>query len=160
MAYKEKTCPKCDSKHNKRGEFCSRSCGNSRPLTKEQKQKIGAAKSAWLTSGDEKAEAAIHSFTSLGNNKVADPVAPIVPRDAGYGRYVEDGDLWEEVWLQGILPVITTLCECMWEGYVERYVDTQWRTSVRRVYVLSSGSGLQLAILIWFLFDFGVYLRC
>ena len=113
-----------------------------------------------MTSGDERAEAQLHSFTSLGNNKVADPIAPIVPRDAGYGRYVEDGDVWEEVWLQGILPVITTLCECMWEGYVERYVDTQWRTSVRRVYVLSSGSGLQLAILIWFLFDFGVYLRC
>jgi hypothetical protein len=97
MAYKEKICPKCNSKHNKRGEFCSRSCGNSRPLTKEQKQKIGAAKSAWLTSGDEKAEAAIHSFTSLGNNKVADPVAPIVSRDIGHNRFVEDGDLWEEV---------------------------------------------------------------
>jgi hypothetical protein len=97
MAYKEKICPKCNSKHTKRGEFCSRSCGNSRPLTKEQKQKIGAAKSAWLTSGDEKAEAAIHSFTSLGNNKVADPVAPIVSRDIGHNRFVEDGDLWEEV---------------------------------------------------------------
>jgi hypothetical protein len=97
MAYKEKVCPKCSNKHNKRGEFCSRSCGNSRPLTKEQKQKIGAAKSAWLTSGDEKAEAAIHSFTSLGNNKVAEPIAPLVPRDIGHNRFVEDGDLWEEV---------------------------------------------------------------
>ena len=97
MGYKEKTCPKCNSKHNKRGEFCSRSCGNSRPLTKEQKQKIGAAKSAWLTGGSEEAEVAVHNFVSGGNNKTAEPIAPIVPRDAGYGRYVEDGDLWEEV---------------------------------------------------------------
>jgi len=97
MAYKEKTCPKCNSKHNKRGEFCSRSCGNSRPLTKEQKQKIGAAKSAWLTGGSEEAEVAVHNFVSGGNNKTPEPIAPIVPRDAGYGRYVEDGDLWEEV---------------------------------------------------------------
>ena len=111
MAYKEKVCPNCNSKHTKRGEFCSRSCGNSRPLTKEQKKKIGAAKSAWLTSGDEKAEAAIHSFTSLGNNKVAEPIAPIVPRDVGYGRYVEDGDVWEEVqWLCG---------GSMWRMYVD-----------------------------------------
>jgi hypothetical protein len=28
MGYKSKTCPKCNAVHNKRGEFCSRSCGN------------------------------------------------------------------------------------------------------------------------------------
>ena len=33
---------------------------------------------------------------------------------------------------------------------MERYVDTQWRTSVRRVYVLSSGCDCNLQ----FLFDF------
>ena len=96
MAYKEKTCPKCNSKHTKRGEFCSRSCGNSRPLTKEQKQKIGAAKSAWLTSGSDEAEVAVHNFVSQGTNKTPDPVAPV--RDnMGSGRFVQDGDLWEEV---------------------------------------------------------------
>ena len=95
MAYKEKVCPKCGAVHTKRGEFCSRSCGNSRPLTKEQKQKIGAAKSAWLTSGDDKAEAQVHSFTSLGANQTPDPVPPM--RDnMGSGRFVQDGDLWEE----------------------------------------------------------------
>ena len=95
MAYKEKTCPKCNAVHNKRGEFCSRSCGNSRPLTREQKRKIGEAKSAWLTSGDDKAEAQVHSFTSLGNNQIPDPVPPM--RDnMGNGRFVQDGDLWEE----------------------------------------------------------------
>ena len=118
MGYKEKICPKCNSKHNKRGEFCSRSCGNSRPLTREQKQKIGAAKSAWLTGGSEEAEVAVHNFVSGGNNKTAEPIAPIVPRDAGYRRFVEDGDLWEEVQLQETLPNETHLCGAMWEVYV------------------------------------------
>ena len=97
MAYKSKTCPKCGATHNKRGEFCSRSCGNTRKHKPETKKKIGAAKSAWLTGGSEEAEVAVHNFVSGGNNKTPDPIAPIVPRDAGYGRYVEDGDLWEEV---------------------------------------------------------------
>jgi hypothetical protein len=49
-----------------------------------------------MTSGDEKAEAQLHSFTSLGNNKTPDPVAPV--RDnIGGGRFVQDGDLWTEV---------------------------------------------------------------
>ena len=96
MGYKSKTCPKCAVVHNKRGEFCSRSCGNQKKHTPETKKKIGEAKSAWLTSGDEKAEAQVHSFTSLGNNQTPDPVAPI--RDnIGGGRFVQDGDLWEEV---------------------------------------------------------------
>ena len=97
MAYKEKECPKCGNKHNKRGEFCSRSCGNTRKHKPETKKKIGAAKSAWLTSGNEEAEVAKHNYISKRINGEPDPVAPIVPRDAGYGRYVEDGDLWEEV---------------------------------------------------------------
>ena len=97
MGYKEKVCPKCNSKHNKRGEFCSRSCGNTRKHKPETKKLIAQKQTEWLTSGDERAEVAVHNFVSLGNNKVAEPVAPIVPRDAGYGRFVEDGDLWEEV---------------------------------------------------------------
>jgi coproporphyrinogen III oxidase len=97
MGYKSKTCPKCGAVHNKRGVYCSRSCGNQKKHKPETKKLIAQKQSEWMTSGDERAEAQVHSFTSLGNNKVADPVAPIVPRDAGYGRYVEDGDLWEEV---------------------------------------------------------------
>lgn len=97
MAYKEKTCPKCNSKHNKRGEFCSRSCGNTRKHKPETKKLIAKKQSEWMTSGDERAEAQLHSFTSLGVNKTPDPVAPLVPIDLGHGRYVEDGDVWEEV---------------------------------------------------------------
>ena len=96
MGYKSKTCPKCGAVHNKRGEFCSRSCGNTRKHKPETKKKIGEAKSAWLTSGTDEANAQVHSFTSLGNNQTPDPVAPV--RDnMGSGRFVQDGDLWEEV---------------------------------------------------------------
>ena len=96
MGYKSKTCPKCGVTHNKRGEFCSRSCGNTRKHKPETKEKIGKAKSAWLTSGDERAEVEVHNFVSQGNNQTPDPVAPV--RDnIGRGRFVQDGDLWEEV---------------------------------------------------------------
>jgi hypothetical protein len=96
MGYKSKTCPKCGVMHNKRGEFCSRSCGNTRAHKPETKALLAKKQTEWMTSGDERAEAQVHSFTSLGNNQIPDPVAPI--RDnMGSGRFVQDGDLWEEV---------------------------------------------------------------
>lgn len=36
--YRQKTCPKCGTIHNKRGPFCSRSCGNGREYTEEDKK--------------------------------------------------------------------------------------------------------------------------
>ena len=96
MAYKEKICPKCSVKHTKRGEFCSRSCGNSRPLTPEQKRKIGQAKSEWLTGGTDEADAAVHNFTSGGNNKTPEPIAPLTKSPLKSNQFVQDGDLWTE----------------------------------------------------------------
>ena len=96
MAYKEKTCPKCGSKHNKRGEYCGRSCGNAKSHTKATKALLSKKQTEWLTSGDDRAEAQIHSFTSLGVNKTPDPIAPMKPVEIGSGRFVQDGDLWEE----------------------------------------------------------------
>ena len=32
-----KTCPRCEVKHNKRGPYCSRSCGNVREHTEDDK---------------------------------------------------------------------------------------------------------------------------
>lgn len=97
MAYKEKECPKCGSKHNKRGEFCSRSCGNTRKHKPETKQLLSKKQTEWLTSGDDRAEVAVHNFVSLGINRTPDPVAPMKPVDIGSGRFVQDGDVWEEV---------------------------------------------------------------
>lgn len=97
MAYKEKTCPKCGVTHNKRGEFCSRSCGNSRALTPQQKKKIGEKKSLWLRGGSDEAEVAKHNFVSGGNNKTPDPVPPVVRKNIPDNSFVQDGDLWTEV---------------------------------------------------------------
>lgn len=97
MAYKEKTCPKCGVTHKKRGEFCSRSCGNTRKHTKETKQKIGDARRTWLTSGVDEAEVQKHNFISRRINGEPDPVPPQKPIDIGHRRFVQDGDIWEEV---------------------------------------------------------------
>lgn len=96
MAYKEKECPKCGVKHNKRGQFCSRSCGNSRAMSEQQKESIAAAKREWHATS-ETAEVAAHNFTSKRINGNPDPVPPMKPIDLGNNRFVQDGDLWEEV---------------------------------------------------------------
>lgn len=98
MAYKEKICPKCGDKHTKRGEFCSRTCGNQKRHTESAKRKISKGKSAWLLSGTDEAEAEIHNFVSKGINKTPDPVAPVKYNENMTGnQFVQDGDLWTEV---------------------------------------------------------------
>ena len=97
MAYKEKQCPKCGVKHNKRGEFCSRSCGNSRVPTTEHREKLSAAKSAWLTSGTDEADVEKHNFISKGNSAPPEPVAPPSRSPLKSNQFVQDGDLWNEV---------------------------------------------------------------
>jgi hypothetical protein len=95
MAYKEKTCPKCGTKHTKRGEFCSRSCGNTRQHTKEHKEKTAAGLRRWHQESDTAAVAA-HNFISQGRNKEAEPVPPQTWTGPDVGQFVADGDLWEE----------------------------------------------------------------
>ena len=94
MAYKEKTCPKCLTVHNKRGPYCSRSCGNHRTWTKEQKTIFGEKKREYLYSDSDKAEVERWQI----NAKEADePLPPIMEKPMGLGQFVEDGDLWSEV---------------------------------------------------------------
>jgi endogenous inhibitor of DNA gyrase (YacG/DUF329 family) len=45
MPQAQKTCPRCGTQHQKRGPFCSRSCGNVREHTEDDK----AARSQKLT---------------------------------------------------------------------------------------------------------------
>jgi predicted nucleic acid-binding Zn ribbon protein len=40
--YREKECPTCGTKHRKKGPFCSRSCGNGREFTEDQKKNLRA----------------------------------------------------------------------------------------------------------------------
>lgn len=96
MAYKEKDCPKCGVTHKKRGEYCSRSCGNQRKHTEETKQKIAVGKREWLNSGTDAAEVEKHNYISKRVNAEPDPIAPMKPIDLGTGRFIQDGDLWEE----------------------------------------------------------------
>lgn len=96
MAYKEKQCPKCGVKHTKRGEYCSRSCGNTRAHTDESKKAISDAKREWHATSDTAAVVA-HTFTSLGNNKDPDPIPPPARSPLKSNQFVQDGDLWDEV---------------------------------------------------------------
>ena len=93
MAYKEKTCPKCGVKHKKRGEFCSRSCGNTRAHTAESKKAISDAKKHWHATSDVAAVVA-HTFTSQGLNKEPDPIAPPVRAPIADNQFVAGGDVW------------------------------------------------------------------
>lgn len=96
MAYKEKTCPKCGVTHNKRGEFCSRSCGNQRKHKPETKAKIAEIKREWHATS-ETAEVAAHNFISKRINGEPEPVAPITKKPIESNQFVQDGDLWTEV---------------------------------------------------------------
>lgn len=96
MAYKEKTCPKCGVTHNKRGEFCSRSCGNQRKHTAETKAKIAEGKREWLSSGTDAAEVEKHNYISKRINGDPDPLPPVTPTPVRSNQFVQDGDLWEE----------------------------------------------------------------
>lgn len=96
MAYKEKQCPKCGVKHNKRGEYCSRSCGNQKKHTEETKAKLSEKQREWMTSGDDRAEVQKHNYISKRNNGDPDPIPPVTPTPVRNNQFVQDGDLWEE----------------------------------------------------------------
>ena len=100
MAYKEKTCEQCQAKHTKRGRFCSRACSDeankNRKWTAEQKKAVSDGLSKWHATS-ETAEVAKHNFISKRINGEPDPVPPMKPIDLGQGKFVQDGDIWEEV---------------------------------------------------------------
>ena len=96
MAYKTKICPKCKAEHNKRGEFCSRSCGNSRRQTPEQRQKIADANRARINDGSDESEIRKHNYISKRNYAEPEPVPPQIHTPLGNRQFIADGDLWEE----------------------------------------------------------------
>lgn len=94
MSYREKTCPKCGTKHNKRGEYCSRSCGNSRPMPKHQRESMSESKKKWHAESDVAAVVA-HNYVSKRINGDPEPIAPVrSERILDQNQFVEDGDLW------------------------------------------------------------------
>lgn len=96
MAYKEKTCPKCGTIHYKRGEFCSRSCGNTRKHTEHTKQKIAVRQTERHANGDDIAEEQRLAL-AIANERHHDPVPPQQYSRLGMNQFVDDGDLWTEV---------------------------------------------------------------
>ena len=100
MAYKEKQCEQCGVKHTKRGRFCSRACSDeanrNRKWTAEQKKAVSDGLQKWHATS-ETAEVAAHNFTSKRINGEPDPIPPQKPIDIGHRRFVQDGDIWEEV---------------------------------------------------------------
>jgi hypothetical protein len=95
MAYKEKICPKCNATHNKRGEYCSRSCGNQKPHTPETLAKLSITQSNHMNSGHDSAQQSIYSFTQA-LHPVPEPVAPPTKSPLKSNQFVSDGDLWTE----------------------------------------------------------------
>lgn len=95
MAYKEKTCPRCGTKHTKRGEYCSRSCGNVREWNKEQRQSVSDGLKQWHATS-ETAEVAAHNFISAGLNKIPDPISPPVRVPLESNQFIADGCVWTD----------------------------------------------------------------
>ena len=99
MAYKEKTCEHCGTKHTKRGRFCSRECSTEaskgRKWTTEQKAAVSDGLKQWHATS-ETAEIAAHNFISQGKNKIPDPVAPPVRAPIESNQFIAGGDLWTE----------------------------------------------------------------
>ena len=98
MAYKEKECEQCGTKHTKRGRFCSRACsdiaGKNRKWTAEQKQAVSDGLSKWHKESDT-AAVAVHKWSQQGLNPTPDPVAPVKSNNnLANNQFVEDGDLW------------------------------------------------------------------
>ncbi len=94
MAYKEKICLKCGVTHNKRGEYCSRSCGNQRKHKPETKLAIATTQVNRHLNGDEIAEHQRYVMAQV--NGAIDPVAPPTKSPIKSNQFVQDGDLWTE----------------------------------------------------------------
>jgi len=100
MAYKEKICEQCQTKHKKRGRFCSRECSDiankNRKWTAEQKAAVSDGLKQWHATSDTAAVAA-HNFTSKRVNAPTDP--PPVPSRIPIedNQFIADGDLWTNV---------------------------------------------------------------
>jgi hypothetical protein len=95
VAYKEKICPKCGVTHNKRGVYCSRSCGNQKYHKPETKLAIANSQANRHINGDEVAEEQRYVLAQV--NGAIDPVAPPTKAPIQSNQFVQDGDLWTEV---------------------------------------------------------------
>ena len=110
MAYKEKTCPTCNTLHNKRGPYCSRSCGNHRVHSKKHKELLAIKQSAHMNSNAaieqknhvteiitlERKKLANKADADLQEMTLDDVYVPPITYNTDANQFVADGDLWTE----------------------------------------------------------------
>lgn len=60
----EKTCPRCNALHTRRGIFCSRSCANSRQWTDEHKKVFSDKQRQYMAQDNEQVE--LHKWKLAG----------------------------------------------------------------------------------------------
>jgi hypothetical protein len=106
----EKICPTCQTPHQKRGEFCSRSCGNSRTWTEETKEKFSKARTAYFQQDNDQVE--YHKWQAAQSLKIANAQKAgedleeisteefyMMPEitDHDDREFIEDGTIWHTV---------------------------------------------------------------
>lgn len=109
--YKEKNCPTCGTTHRKQGQYCSRSCGNSRVHTHksrknisekitqhwqtaeaaDQREKLSAQGKLQLKKIHNKSDEDLQEMTL--DDFMVDPQIDDMPQ----GQFRAGGDLWTEV---------------------------------------------------------------
>ncbi len=111
-----KECPKCGTMHNKkRADYCSRACANSRKWTFEHKKVFSEKQKAYMASEESEEhryKKSIQTTMLMKAGKMGyaqatedpedimtnpDDYFIITPRVEIDGKFVEGGDLWEEV---------------------------------------------------------------
>jgi len=102
--YRLKECPACGAEHRKRGPYCSRSCGNKRTYTEEQKEVKRAAQRKHMNSDTPVAERQRWLITQQrradGKSEAElyaemEEYGVVPPSDLGYSYERDaDGDIW------------------------------------------------------------------
>ncbi len=92
--YREKSCPRCKKRHRKRGNFCSRECGNSgRVITDDRKESIRQSKLDYFKTPEGLAR--IQQLTQNPHSTVKSEDFYINIPDIKESPSSEDGDIWE-----------------------------------------------------------------
>jgi hypothetical protein len=89
--YRLKKCPSCGTEHRKKGNYCSRSCGNKRTFTDEYRDKLSLGQAARALTDEGEA----HRYMLQQHAKKQDLDWHIKP-PVDQGGEVIDGDFWVE----------------------------------------------------------------
>jgi hypothetical protein len=89
--YRLKKCPTCGTEHRKKGNYCSRSCGNKRTFTDEYRDKLSLGQAARALTDEGEA----HRYMLQQHAKKQDLDWHIKPPVELDGEVV-DGDYWVE----------------------------------------------------------------